>query len=273
MIAISPDVIREGSNIPTIPDAVVSPVLENYTGADCMISKLDIPASKIALLREHITHRALLVQIKVGADYPSSFGNRLHMSQAKMKEASASPQQRWLLTVGVFTEAGGELCVNGRSASKLIPGQHYTYKAASTASRSWQLRGGCYHNCYNGEKLVEWLKETEEWLCGKHPEVVYATPDLPELFETDENDPFQMLRRITDGRLTLSTLPGIGSEKAQALWELSGGDLAVAIDYLLGNYELVKGNGVGKGIRAKVKQFFGSRLELARKIETLEGEY
>lgn len=276
MIIIDSSCYRTNSNMPQIDSAVTSDILEDITGADLMISKLSIPASKPALVKEHIANCALLAQLKFGADYPSSFGNRLHMSQAKMKEAGASPQQRWLVTIDVFTESSdGELLVNGVPASKYIPGQKYTYHAAVTARRSWQLRGGCYENCYNATQLVNWLQWTDKWLCEKQPEIVYAMPGVQPMDEVDDNDPFQIVHRVSDGRVALAAL--IGPTMAQTVWEQSGRSTAWAIDFLTDLDDTRRIKGIGNGIKQKARNKLGltdkEKLEVTLRVESNGSDY
>ena len=118
---IDPSETRKGTKMPVDAQEIFIelPGLEERTGADFLLSSLQMPAANDALLRRHC-EAGILVQRKSGLDLPSSIiDGRLSHSLGKMLEWCKRP---WLLIVGNLTEQSGKVSVGG-SPSNLTYGQ------------------------------------------------------------------------------------------------------------------------------------------------------
>jgi len=217
-----------------IDGAHYSQTLESLTGADILVSAVGMPADTQMLVSEHLdSNRAILVQIKIGADIASSIvDGRLINSLCAMKEVGASPQQRWLLPVGVFTEDDdGNLLVNSKKTTDYGLPQLLKYSAYETAISVWQLRGGCVYNCYNVVQLIKWLQRREKWLIDHETDLTVDAMDRVNKIElSNDNDPFQIIKRASKGYEVLAHL--IGPKTAEALWKKSGNNFAQAMAWL-----------------------------------------
>lgn len=282
MIIFDSSNFRSGSNVPEVEGCVTSDILEDITGADCLLSPLDMPAGKPALIREHIANRALLVQLKIGLDLASSVGNRLRMSLAKMRESGASPQQRWLVFCGTLAcDKEGKAIIDGRAVSEHVPGVNYW--ACDSAIVDWQLRGGQYKDLSRVTLLPDWLKRREESLLRLlvHP-TINAMPDMPTFDIPDDNDPFQIVKRAPRGLIILSYL--LGEATGLAVWEKCDQSLMWALDYLTDTSPkrtiglMVGGKKVNEGnLKKKALSVLGGlpgqRLEVLTQSEVERGSY
>lgn len=234
MIFIDMSEVRDGSTLPTIPDAICVDGLEDWSGADCLISPIDMPCSKPALMKEHIAEGACLLQIKRGFDLPASIpDHRLSLSLAKMVQMVPNAAQRWMIFIGILTnkEGDGEAWIDGRRVRDNVPS--VDYKACMTAIRRWQMRGGRYANVPRLSDFGAWVKDFEADLVHfkEHPVLDVYPPKVTMQEESD--DPFQMLKPVTDWRVMLvSSGAGIGPVMATELFRRARGNFAWAIDEL-----------------------------------------
>lgn len=253
-IFVEPTEVTEQSRLPQLDGATVVNGLEAMTGADLVISPLDAPLTKV-LLREHNSAYALFVQRKSGHDLAHSVGPRLNSSLARMWEVASSQSQRVLLFVGTLTEKDGEAWIDGRAT-------RMHYNAIAGALARWNDRGGVVEYLANDALIPDWATMREKQLreyIQPNGEIKWCWPEMPHLTEIDKNDPMQMPVQVRDGRVTLATLPGIGTEKAQDLWEWGGRDLWRII-HALTDYETLKATnkprGIGQGTIRNVRAYF-----------------
>ena len=228
MIANDASELASDSRLPDIPDAKRCDVLEKLTGADILISPLQMPVVE-ALLPRHIAAGALLVQRKSGADLPASVGSRMWASLARMRAAGARQWQCCLLTTGFYlpnTKNGKVLVVtpkfhkDGRVTfhTELYP--HVNYKAVQSSLRHWCWYGGVVHQLTCDDEIPGWCKVAEKRLIEKHKsgKTKEVWPDAEKLYDPPaEDDPLQELVEVRDWRRILAQFDGIGPVRATAL--------------------------------------------------------
>jgi len=236
---------REGTRLPkdVIEYGRSYPRLEQLTGADFIIfpeysiadraksqkplpiiaNELNVTIPEIVKLRqkssddvliEYALSGALLVQRKSGMDLLNSLGERMNGAIAKMIPNTYCNGQRILLYTGVYTEAkNGQLKLNGHTTN-------YKWWSFQCALDKFQDRGGVTTNLNSDSQILQWIKHREIHLKEyQHKDIkwifsdVYYPPDLP--FETDE---LQIPRKVSDARLILAQLPGMGPETVNSLW-------------------------------------------------------
>src|SRR3989304_4908031 len=194
MIALTNDATK----FPDIEGAVIVNKLETMTGADMMISPLNIPAGKIGLVRENIANKAILVQVKLGADLAASVGERLASSLIKMREVAPSQAQRVLLFVGTLAcNSEGRAIIDGREIDQFVPGVNYW--ACQTSLEAWSERGGAVAQLSRVGLLAEWCQRKEqrlkEYLANP---TQFFYPNKPDLDEIADSDPLQIPIKIND---------------------------------------------------------------------------
>lgn len=205
-------------------DFVYSDVLEEYTGADLMITPLTLPIAP-AFLPKHFEAGALLVQIKRGDDLVASVGLRAAKSIGKMVECGTLHSwQRILLYVGTLnaSDDGTLAVINGRANSRLGP---HTYFGTLGTIEKWIERGGVFSSIPRMDIIPSWMKmKINHILEFSHSpeEIVTAVPD--DLYEFKEvkigpsGVPMQKLIVVKDFRVTLMTLPMMGEKRVQSLF-------------------------------------------------------
>lgn len=247
-------------------EIVSSPQLEALTGADFVVSPLDIPFVP-ALLQRHIDAGCYLVQRKSGLDLSSSVVERLSTSLARMQALGAKQSQCVLVFVGVMVcDVNGE----GKIDYKPIHGFNgSSFWIVQSAIEKWMERGGVYTNLSRIGLLGEWMvmKERHARIIMENPTcTVYETPDP--LHEIIPSDPLQELVLVKDWRVTLASIKGIGKGKVESLItyintqyeEAQMERQATLTDCILWmtNWELIKVvPGYGKGIYKSIRRWFG----------------
>jgi hypothetical protein len=238
MIAIDSSELRAGSTLPPVPNAVSTHRLEEMTGADVMISRInDLPCSKLALIKEHLAEGACLLQLKRGTDLAASIADRrLNLSLCRMKQLTVNSHQRWLVTTGILTNRDGDdtAYFDGRALSEWASGlAHIGYRACQTAIRHWQMRGGRWLHVARLSDLPQALHDFERDLTAMHEKpMLDMYPDAPTLDE-DSDDPFQVMRQIKDWRVMIAaSKTGIGPEVVNELYKRAGGNGGWALDEL-----------------------------------------
>jgi len=246
------------------------PQLEEWTGADFMISPLKLPAHSQTLLAKHLKAGAFLVQRKSGLDLVNSIketGNLWDMLDRMLRFCAehhphARPSQRVVLGIGMFYGAKGDvLKVNSRQA------EHCNF---------WQLQGAIERvferDCtYVGvsagpETFYKWVRTKELHALDNvaHP-VKYSTVGPKRLTvadDMDDGEPLQKLVVIRDGRTTLVTFPGMGETKVNAVWDYAGHNLARALT-LVTDPALVQDKEKPSGIAQGLIQAWRTWLGLA----------
>lgn len=221
----------QSSRMPAITGAIPLPGLEAETGADLLITPLDLPAHTPELRQVHYRAGALLVQRKSGMDLVASIGERLGESLWKMRQHVGRPAQRLLLFVGVITSTReGLALIDGREAT--FEGRPCTFRQVSSTFRYWRIRGGAVEVLSRDGLIPDWCAWCEEDLrrVQAEPEV-WAMPK-PVLELPDEDDPLQMPMRVRDARLVLAALPGMGPARINEVWRWCGEDLGLCLMFL-----------------------------------------
>lgn len=218
------------SRLPPIPHAVVVPELEALTGADLMLSVLDMPATTPTLIRKHCAAGALLVQRKSGQDLVNSLGDHMTDQLARMHEVGTRQSQRVLLFTGCLSMGeNGVAVIDGRDAMG-------RFWAAQAGLARWNDRGGVVETLPSDVFIPQWVERRLKHLAE------YATPAgevrfvyPPNEFPMDPplpDDPLQLPIRVRDGRVVLASLAGIGPKLAERIWEFCGENLGWALTLL-----------------------------------------
>lgn len=238
----------------------IVPELEEWTGADLMISPLTLPVTKV-LLNKHLERGAILVQIKRGHDLVASIlDSRLNASLAKMHLAGARQSQCLLLFVGNLFNADGKCVINGTEVK--MYGERPYWQVYAAMSKWWK-RGGVVEQLPRFDMMADWARMTErhlkEMLDDDHIQVF---PD-DRFYLADANDPLQELELVTDWRRTLASIPGLGPKRIEALYkamqecsEYSVMSLLQALVWVT-TYEFAKQAGIGAGLVDKVRHWIG----------------
>ena len=202
----------------------IAPDLEALTGADIMISGLNMPATSELLIRKHIEAKALLIQRKHRMDMVASIGDRMRKSIAKMRATGAHQSQCVLLLIGILTcDRDGKAVIDGQNTGR-------DYWAVNAGLSVWTKYGGVVEPPLSKVSLIpEWLKMKE-----RHVKEIIAIPTkefipTPDTMRVvDRDDPLQELVIVKDWRGTAICCPGWGTKKVNALHhalkEISGED-------------------------------------------------
>lgn len=261
MIFIDPSEVRDDTRLYLGElKFVIAAGLEDYTGADMMISPLTAPASSETLIQMHIRAGAVLVQRKHRMDLVSSLGKRLKKSIAKMRASGARQGQCLLLFIGVLTcDHDGEACIDGQPT-------HRNYWQVYMGLSTWIKYGGCIEPALSRAGLFpEWAEMKE-----RHVIEAYRLPvkefvaDPEEVYEIEPDDPLQELVMVKDWRRTAMCCPGWGVKRINALRQLMLADgskdtLMAAINYMT-QPKLIAGRikGIGPTLHiAARKWYFG----------------
>lgn len=179
--------------------------IEALTGADLLITPWEMEG-----LDEHkllaAARRGALVQVKRGEDLIASrMDGRLLGSLAKMRERTSYPI---LLFIGdaEMNKSGG-LLVNGERphVRSFVP-----YSAFQNIVLTWQLGGGLYMRIPTELVLPSWCSMMLRRLKEERGRRTVSRPVKIDLLLQDPQE------------ATLSTLPGVGPERARALWRALG---------------------------------------------------
>ena len=263
---IDPSETRKGTRMPVDASATFTelPGLEERTGADFLLSSLQMPAPNDALLRRHC-EAGILVQRKSELDLPSSIiDGRLYHSLSKMIQWSPRP---WLLIVGNLTENYGKASV-GSGKSNL------TYGQVIAALDWYQMRGGFVTILDDADKIYAW--------CLEHQIRLHKVLDNPTK-EIYERLPDQILSSPPRPWVrTLRTLPGIDVKLGNLIAEQSG-SLAAAIINLSSYWWLTNKDqrpaGIGEKTIRTIRNYLGLKsdylelnVNIAKQVLISEGE-
>jgi hypothetical protein len=251
---------RSGSRL---PDSVISagvelPGLEQYTGADILISPLSDPKMTVVsdsmpsqkMLRMH-TAVGLLVQRKSGMDALGSIPDYSNILVKMLSWCETVPP--WLVVVGDYKQGKDDcIMVEGRVVQ-------WRYNAFQGALENWQIHGGG----------ISWLLRDSQlgpWVARWHDKVG-ALAKQPELVVSNKK-PSQVLVASPDDKAwvtTLATFPDIGLELANRIGAYCG-TLADSLTFLSNpaHLKLKKGNtsfpkGIGKSIFVSSHRWLGLR--------------
>ena len=242
---------RSTSTMPDIPGAIVIDGLEQMTGADLMLSRLKAPAHTEALIRNHVQNKAQLVQVKRGHDLASSIGQRLNSSLAKMHKVGAIQSQCVLLFIGIITcDAQGQAIINKQNTGQL-------FLTIQAAMEGWNDRGGVVTFLPRPTLIPEWCRMRLRRLEKYHNNPLYEIWSAEHKIQ-EVDDLLQVLVPVDDGRTTLASLPGIGQEKANLLWDMFG-NAAEALCYLTmpASKSGAKVRGIGEKTVDNIREWLG----------------
>ncbi len=221
--------------------------LEERTGADMLIGASGLPhPNSDFILYKHIENGAILVQNKFDLDLIASIiDGRYKASQAKMVATGASATQIVCLFIaGVVMEShqDGSLIIGGQSVKQFIPqSTNLGWQNYQEQIFKWYKRGGIFEHLQTEAKLDEWILAAEATM--KIAPNVDVWPIQQKLFLVD------------DWRNTLASLPGVGSKKAQTIFE-EYDNWTSFYDALL-NDSLAELSGIGPGIIKNIKTYLG----------------
>ena len=178
--------------------------VEELTGADFIITPLDIPFKSEALIRRHAT-MGLCVQRKDIGDLAQSLreeDGRLYNQLLRMRGVCPTPT---LLVIGdLKCSKEGKAILDGRESE-------WNYFALNGAMRWWQWRGG----------FIEWISRDTllaEWCHILHNTLLEREKRGGEWMEHGVSRPIpQLLYAVPDVQRTLLTFPGVGSVLSEAI--------------------------------------------------------
>jgi hypothetical protein len=262
MIFIDSSEHRSTSNFPklSIEHAWVDS-LESLTGADALVTIENEPTpSTERRVKFHLEQGAYLIQFKLGLDIASSVGQRLHRSLYQMREIGAKNPQCVLAYVGIITSKDdGTVLINNR---RVYPPK-MQYDSLMTALYRWCDRGGVL----NPIRRIELI---ENYLEGKLRDIpVYQQMPVKESYPVkidypdDPGDVMQVIVPVTDWRITLAAMPGVGlgPKKLNRLQDdiLKAKEPDTLFNALrrLVDSDAPKTRGIGKGIKGKVRTHLG----------------
>ncbi len=253
-----------------------SPGLEKISGADMMNSPLDEPVpSTDILLRIHLDAGASLIQNKFDHDLVASIiDGRFKEAQYRMINTGAHFRQCVLLFIG-FTSLNkqGELLINNKRPVDIIGGKakHFDDMKCIYYHKSlWQKRGGRF------EEML--LKDLPAWLeadlkstltCQNEPDKLiypHREPMYEEGLAMGDNPAFierewlssQKLTMVGGLREQLRGIEGLGIKRAHAIYQYLDTNGYPQNWYgfheILMSGEIMKVEGIGKGIMEKVKE-------------------
>lgn len=237
MIYFDPTESRNGTRLPaSVIDAGKQFAnLEALTGADLLLTPLLLPLTENTLKRH--CEAGLLIQRKTGRDAVSSIPKYAEIL-FRMQQWS---QRCYLVTVGFYgyNREGKVICEKQEL--------DWNWMSFNSALEWWKLRGGYVTNLPRDGALLGWLNSMLEILhkVGEHPDYTIVT-----------RQPAQVLHQSESWIDTLSTFPGIGSEKALALGQRFG-SLAECLCWLSDGVEEPKVEGIGTGIRKAAHNYLG----------------
>lgn len=244
MIYIEPNEILSGL-YDDIPHEICNH-LEEWTGADLMITISGFPVNTKSLVELHIKNGAILVQRKSGMDLISSFGNRLNTSIERMRNAGAYQTQCALLFIGTIKEN-----VDGKAVIDEYTSD-YTLTNVMGAIEAWIERGGVFSIIETG-KLKHWLTIKENHLKQ------YAKEKIKYIYQEPS---MQGIQSVNDWRITVSTFPMMGVVKTQALRkallkEFYQPDLITALIWITDSRYAHKIEGIGSETIKACREWLG----------------
>ena len=223
--------------------------LEDLTGADFIITPLTIPSSNESLLRRH-AEEGICVQRKTIGDFVQSLRDeRIWFQLERMHKVTSRP---YLLIIGdLKCNRDGKAIIDGRESD-------WEYSNIIAAEDWWEIRGGygprwlsreglIYSWCYMWATRLENRNREDGW--GKK---VISRPIQQGIYEAPA------LQR------TLLTFPGLGSEKAEAVYNRTVercGDVPPTLTDVLLVLQEDKIPGIGKGIKEKLLRYVGWQPE------------
>ncbi len=247
--------------------------LEKMTGADWIVSPINLPMLSSSLIAKHLAAGAVLIQRKETHDLVSSIQDgRLVECITRMQgfgwehKLLLKPAQKLLLPIGVFIGHQDEsLTVSNQSA-------HATWKQFYGAMMRWGEQGGvCEFPLTNSSQFFWWLECKQRHLCEIQQEPVkeYIT-NAPDMWEASL-DPLQTPLKVKDGRRILRQW--MSEKQVNDMWDYTNGNLSLCIQFLC-SVKFAKSknkpDGIGVGLINKTRLLFPDFAEAADVEDTNE---
>lgn len=262
-VFIDPTELREGSLL-GLDGMAYTPTqdLEHFTGADLMLSTQSFPATTETLLRKHIEMGAILVQRKSGLDLSASIGERMGHSLVRMQTMGARQSQCLLLFIGVLTcDRDNKAIIDGRETFA-------SFWSVQGAISKWHDRGGVFESISRSSLLSDWIKMKMRHLAEYEKEPIHLVwPTKPHI--SDTNNPLQLPQAVSDGRVTLATLPGLGPTRVNAIWSSMTNPSLIEALCLLTNPTTKGIEGVGPKTIENIRAHFGldEVMQIAQEVQ------
>lgn len=162
----------------------VSPPLETVTGADLLVSMLDIPATSETLLKRHCSSGAL-VQIKHYADFSASIPDQRLFHQ--VQKMTSLCRNSWIVVIGVPFAINGKAVIgeikrlrlgkNGIAHAEVVGRPALSWASLDGAIDAVQYYGAYIKFLDNESELIEWLKRLQKALVAiENQEVTHLKP-------------------------------------------------------------------------------------------------
>lgn len=224
--------LSRDSRMPQVPGAQVSDCLEAVSGADLMVSTLQMPATTETLVRKHAQGGAIFIQRKSGFDFVSSIlDERINVALARMLDIGTVHQyQRCVMATGFFMpETDGAILVGrpeiSAEGNTYIHLRRYEpviqYVSMATIRRRIAMRGGWLLPLTCDREIPGELHNMEsdlEYLSAQPTKDLLDLPNLPP-DPPDPDDPLQRPVEVRDGRVVLAAFQGVGVGRATSLYK------------------------------------------------------
>ena len=225
--------------------------LEALTGGDFVITPSKIPITE-STLRIHVA-KGLVVQRKNIGDLVASFQDedaRLWRQLIRMKLKVELP---WLLVIGDLKAKNGVDSAGCKKFSSVVDGREskINYMAVIGALEAWQRHGGYYSWISRDSTMLAWCELQYRNLVAKERRGGWGAT----LVKRGIVKPLELL---TEVETTLSTIPGLGPERARAIYEET--KKYVDIPNITNCICVVRDrriDGIGPKIRGGVLEYFG----------------
>ena len=225
--------------------------VEAETGADFIVSPSKIPPTP-STLRVHI-HKGISVQRKDVGDLVSSLqdrDSRLWRQLIRLRQTCAYPL---LLIIGDIKAKNGNTQTGEQEFYVVVDGRetHMPYFAVMGAIASWQEHGGYVEWISRDTLLPRWCQWKYNRLLAKEK----AGGWRPTLIARQPVKPLELLSAV---ETTLLTFPGVGAERAKAIYEFTSRYIPnPTVTDCMRIVREHKIPDVGKETRAKILKYFG----------------
>ena len=216
--------------------------LEELTGSDFIITPLALPAKTDAMIRKHAESGLCIQRKDVGDLLASIQDNRMWGQLDRMKQVTPTPFM--FLTGDLKCDRNSNAVVDGRDTQM-------NYYAVQMALFRWQMCGGYILNPSRDTVMADMCRVLHSSIVermdeGGWPDKSYSRP-VP-----------QMLYEVPSVQRTLLTFPGLGSDRAEAVYQFALGkvDKPTLMDCMIVLQD-EKIEGIGKVTQKRVLDFIG----------------
>lgn len=231
--------------------------LEQYTGADLLLTTDDYPLTRVTDAMPHqlglkkCIAAGLLVQRKSGGDFIGSL-HKLNDILVRMLEWTDTP---WLLITGrIDITPSGDAVMDGRETG-------WGMQSVIGYLDWWQVRGGYVTTLPSDDHVARWLNMWEARFRELRHNPVKALV----------NRTIKQVLTGPDWKDTLATLPGIGGERARRV-ATTHKRLASSMVWLTDLSDPTTVEGVASGTKEKVRAYLGLESNETLRIERTNGQ-